>query len=495
MTIANKTPMARKAAWSYCRRCLAVMLCCVLVFGLTVRTAPRAEAVVAEGAVALVGTSSGFAAAPIGGVIALVGLAAVGLEFGTGYFEHDNARYYTSRAYNAGAACWNYLEGLGGDIADWCMSSQNIFAQKGGIASGDSVEFPPDVLNAIRQWANSNFDFVNGAVTYTDRGIFAGNTQLVFTPYPSGYSWSNVPSSAVSLGTVVPYGGSLTATFSDANGDPVTLEVCLSNDGDTMYYRFVEINSVPVSVQKNSFFLHLREFNGQYFLCSGVLYPDGKLQFNGYAYKYLSDLQSRFPAISVSSIADVAGAITKTPAFEDEDDEPKVGWVPQGLPQARVGGVDVPVSGDWSPGNVLEEPVVDNPAIPGTGTGITAGEISQAITDALPITGTAVGDQVVGEAMTEPDSLGAVFVSKFPFSIPWDVAKAIQLLAAPPVTPYWEVDFMQPIAGRVGGFQGSTTIVIDFGEYPIVGIATRWFSTLMFVYALASGTKKLIWTA
>lgn len=113
----------------------------------------------------------------------------------------------------------------------------------------------------------------------------------------------------------------------------------------------------------------------------------------------------------------------------------------------------------------------------------------------MPITGAAVGDQVVGEAMAEPESLGAVFISKFPFSIPWDVAKAIQLLAAPPVTPYWEVDFMQPIAGRVGGFQGSTTIVIDFGEYPIVGIATRWFSTLMFVYALASGTKKLIWTA
>ncbi len=101
----------------------------------------------------------------------------------------------------------------------------------------------------------------------------------------------------------------------------------------------------------------------------------------------------------------------------------------------------------------------------------------------------------MGEALTEPDSLGAVFISKFPFSIPWDIFRALKLLAAPPVTPRWEVDFLAPIADKVGGWNGDTTVVIDFGKYPIVGVVTRWLSTILFGYALASATKKLIWTA
>lgn len=93
------------------------------------------------------------------------------------------------------------------------------------------------------------------------------------------------------------------------------------------------------------------------------------------------------------------------------------------------------------------------------------------------------------------DELGAALTSRFPFSIPWDVYKGVQLLAAPAKAPYFEVDFLAPIAHRVGGWKGSTKIVLDFAEYEIIGQVSRWASIIGFCLMLASGTKRLIWTA
>lgn len=93
------------------------------------------------------------------------------------------------------------------------------------------------------------------------------------------------------------------------------------------------------------------------------------------------------------------------------------------------------------------------------------------------------------------DKLGAALTSRFPFSIPWDVYKGVTLLAAPPKAPYFEVDFLAPIAYRVGGWKGSTKIVVDFSEYEIIGQVCRWTSTIGFCLMLASGTKRLIWVA
>lgn len=174
--------------------------------------------------------------------------------------------------------------------------------------------------------------------------------------------------------------------------------------------------------------------------------------------------------------------------------------LPLDLPFIDVGGLSIPDIGSLSPEDLTDEEA-KNPAIPGIGTGVTAADIEKAASAAISgamasvIAKAEAQEQAVDDTMSEPDGLGAIFISKFPFSIPWDVAKAVGLLAAPPVTPRWEMDFMSPISGRVGGFRGDTTVVIDFGEYPIVGVVTRWFSTVMFIYALASGTKRLIWTA
>jgi len=137
-------------------------------------------------------------------------------------------------------------------------------------------------------------------------------------------------------------------------------------------------------------------------------------------------------------------------------------------------------------------------------------EILQSVLDAILAGNLAASAEVVDEAVvpvdppaeTLPDvdglglpALGAALTSRFPFSIPWDVYKGVQLLAAPAEAPYFEVDFMEPIAYRVGGWKGSTKIVLDFSEYEIIGQVCRWTSTVGFCLMLAAATKRLVWTA
>lgn len=147
--------------------------------------------------------------------------------------------------------------------------------------------------------------------------------------------------------------------------------------------------------------------------------------------------------------------------------------------------------------------------IPGLDTEIAGiNELLQAILDKLAAneltTSATIAQQPTPEQPDEekPDidglglpALGAALMTRFPFSIPWDVVRGIKLLAAPAEAPYWEVDFLAPIAGRVGGWKGSTKVIIDMGQYEIIGQLCRWTSTIGFCLVLATGTKKLIWTA
>ena len=129
------------------------------------------------------------------------------------------------------------------------------------------------------------------------------------------------------------------------------------------------------------------------------------------------------------------------------------------------------------------------------------GVLDDVIAGALTSTMTAAGEEVVDPPVEEeiPDvdnlglpALGQALTSRFPFSIPWDFFRAVQLLAAPAKAPYFEVDFMEPLADDVGGWQGDTTVILDFSEYAIIGQISRWTSTIGFCLMLAGATKRLI---
>ena len=141
--------------------------------------------------------------------------------------------------------------------------------------------------------------------------------------------------------------------------------------------------------------------------------------------------------------------------------------------------------------------------------GLTVEQAAQMILDKVAANELSVTVTMANEAVENPaasqtiedvnelglPSLGTYFTTRFPFSIPWDVVRAVKLLAAPAEAPYFEVDFLAPLADDVGGWEGDTTIVLDFGQYPIIGQVTRWASLIGFCILLAVATKKLVWTA
>lgn len=523
MTVYHKTPMAHKAAWDYCRRCLAVMLCCVLAFGLAVPTAPRAKAIAGEAVVTTTAVAGGVSLGPVLGIIALVGAGASILP---GYFEHDNEKLHASIGYSIGRDCWNYLYGLGGDIYDWCVNTESTYESKGGLQPGETVSIPAEVAELVRAWALDNINFADGSAVYTDRGLFSADSQLIFTAFPSGYSYNNVPASVVSLGSIVPFGGSSSFSFTDANGVPWSLR-CYCED-DAQYYEFYRdgVSQVANYNGANSLFFHLRELNGKYYLCVGNMSSSGVLQFTGEYWKKQSELSVRYPCIAVESILNLSTTITKAPAMDVPITEAQTVTVPATAPITYDAsgtiaipvpdvwtGADDPATGDddvvkpgaegaipWGELRDLLGGISDRVgAIPGSIADALPDALSQTMTDALAQSKAEAQakaqEQAVEDALTEPDTLGGVFITKFPFSIPWDVVKAVELFASPPVTPRWELDFMAPISDRVGGFAGDTTVVLDFSDYAIIGVVSRWVSTVLFIYALASGTKKLLWTA
>lgn len=542
MTIKDKTPAARSAARSYCRRCLAVMLCCVLVFGLTVRTAPRAEAAAVDGTSAVEvmggpnltvlegGASGGTSPAGngvTGGTVGAFLLAACGVNMLVDSVEYSSTRYYGGTVYDEGNELWAYLYDLGGDIADWCIKG----APSGSIHPGDSFTVPAEVLEATRSWALDHLDFIDGVCTYQDSGLFNedGNC-FVLCDVDTSQLDASTSSSALqcnvrNMGSLVkfhagdysqPYevkdyitddiycvsrytftepayeGGSWSGSYSQhwylpGFRDDSSVEAGIAGGLKAFSSKEAIISRVEESVSNPNMFGVLFSSPGKNRLYCGTYQGwDGRVRAGPKNYCDLDAVPLKTSGTT----------LTKTDALDQPKTEELTITIPPQLPTTQVGELTIPVITEISGSDLTEIGGEENPGTdPAPGSNLTPGQITDAITDALPVTGAAAGDAVVGEAMAEPDSLGAVFISKFPFSIPWDIVKAFELLAAPPVTPRWELDFMAPIAYRVGGFEGDTTVVLDFSDYEIVGQVTRWVSTLMFVYALASGTKRLIWTA
>lgn len=89
------------------------------------------------------------------------------------------------------------------------------------------------------------------------------------------------------------------------------------------------------------------------------------------------------------------------------------------------------------------------------------------------------------------NGLRALITTRFPFCIPWDFVRIIELFVADPEAPHWEFDLI-PISAMENV---DTTLSLDLGDYPIVGTVSRWFCIIDLCLGLVFCTKKLIWTA
>lgn len=114
-------------------------------------------------------------------------------------------------------------------------------------------------------------------------------------------------------------------------------------------------------------------------------------------------------------------------------------------------------------------------------------------TDTQDVPNEGVIDSEIIDEVTAGDetqtSLKALFFSKFPFCLPWDIANAVSLIAAPAEAPHFEIDLFQNMDIP---FVGDTTITFDMSEYPVVGQVSRWTTTIGFCIMLMLITRRLI---
>jgi hypothetical protein len=177
---------------------------------------------------------------------------------------------------------------------------------------------------------------------------------------------------------------------------------------------------------------------------------------------------------------------------------------------------------DWS-NTWTDDKTVDIPLIPGVETGVAVnddlygldhtilarevvGTDYQDIIDAdvtgIPYVPAAEAEADATEAITDSEaateaeaydetgtSLKGIIFTKFPFCLPWDLAQAIKLIASPAQAPYFECD---PLESLPFEFNGDTTIIFDFNEFPMVGQVCRWTMTVGFCIALILVTSKII---
>lgn len=107
------------------------------------------------------------------------------------------------------------------------------------------------------------------------------------------------------------------------------------------------------------------------------------------------------------------------------------------------------------------------------------GEGTKVDADNPPIT-----DAKVKEAV-EQHKLSLTIIDYFPFCIPFDLVRGVQLLQAPVEEPVFDIPLKVP-------YLGEQTLHIDLTEWDGVFVITRWFLLLGFVAGLALVTSKVI---
>lgn len=434
----------------YIRRFVAVLLALVLCMGLL--RPPRVSAAAGSAAIAVTASVNPVAAVGVL-LLALVGVAVAQ--------EYMSSGVAGSAVYDEGQALMDVLK-VDPECTAWYRTQQK-FLETGGLKPGTKIEVPAHVIKAARNWAGETYDFSGGSVVVTQNGIydFSSGSVLIFTQL---------------LTTQRPNGSSASDCLDFVLGTVITGPTDLNFGNDRVIS--VEMKNGSLYINPNYFcspdkgMLVFYRWNDDF--CIGTYFPSyfgaPRISSSGRSYFSLSTI----PTYSAT------GTLTSTDVFENPTYEDTTIALPGDIPSTVVDGLTVPVITTLDRDMILEG----------------AGTIDPPIESDPPIVGdqTMVGDIALEDVAKEQESLGAVFISKFPFCIPWDMYHAVKLLAAPAKTPYWEIDFLAPISGRVGGWRGSTKVVIDMGEYEIIGQVSRWVSTILFCATLISGTKKLVWT-
>lgn len=120
-----------------------------------------------------------------------------------------------------------------------------------------------------------------------------------------------------------------------------------------------------------------------------------------------------------------------------------------------------------------------------TGTSVTTGTGTE---ENLPDPPPGEDDPIVPGEPEEGDKpdlnkLYGVVTTRWPFSLPWDIAHLINLVACEPIPPRWEFTLPEEF--------GEHTFVIDMAQYEDIMIIVRWFITFGFCFGIVLAIRKL----
>lgn len=134
-------------------------------------------------------------------------------------------------------------------------------------------------------------------------------------------------------------------------------------------------------------------------------------------------------------------------------------------------------------------------------TGTTVGTVVQDGVDVNVRTGEKVGDATANPPIDlNPPSgsinwgplkaVGSLFTTKFPFSIPWDIARQLSIFDVTPQTPIFDVDI--PKFFDFDGTKFGMKFHVDLSAFDTIALIARWASTIVFDIGLILSMRKLM---
>lgn len=446
------------------------LVCFSLVLGLMLPQ-QRAEALVAELSIAAVAS------------VAAAYLGACGMTFVTQGMDKDTLVSTTQRLIQ------EFLDTeLGGiTIQEWLGSVWNVFVLAGKIVMDRPLT---EEFVSFAQWVAGKYVAqVGNNVVYSDRSItFADGSVYMLSYFVDESAFLSSDGDYLSpnyvLGTAIP----MTSGTSESNyfeiiyysGFSVKLYVCFDEDIEEFVFNFNRTYS-----GKSSGWSSYTYYYSRFAPFTFMLDRSGNLVIAMFEQSALSYYGANLDGVCLPSR--YVKNLLSTSDLSINARSESMSYIPEGIDAEQGIALDVGAAATMDLDQVLQGVLDDVLAKTLTSTMTAADEKTEPV------------DPPTGE-ITDVDNLGlpalgAALTSRFPFSIPWDFFRAVQLLAAPAKAPYFEVDFMEPLADDVGGWQGDTTVILDFSEYAIIGQISRWTSTIGFCLMLAGATKRLIWTA
>lgn len=369
---------------------------------------------------------------------------------------------------------------LGGiTIQEWLGSIWNVFVLAGKIVMGrplteEMMDFAQWVAGKYVAHVGVNQVYSDQSVTFSDGSVYS----LAVLGKSYSWDWSVFPPENCQIGTSIPIG---------SIDDPVSIELISGQ-----YARFRQAFSSKGKASFSYYSPYFDTWSDNSMLmsdlrCACFCIFNSKLElcvFSVFSGDFVGEI---FLLDTLLSESDTKKLLIGETSLSLNARSESMSYIPEGIAAEQGIALDVGAAStmdlDQVLGGVLED--------------VLAGTLES--TMAAADEKTEPVDPPAGEITDVDDlglpALGAALTSRFPFSIPWDFFRAVQLLAASAKAPYFEVDFMEPLADDVGGWQGDTTVILDFSEYAIIGQISRWTSTIGFCLMLAGATKRLIWTA